>query len=70
MRPDRLLRVGIVGAVVMAICCFTPVLVVLLGTLGLAVWIGWLDLVLLPALAFFLATIGYALWKRHQSTRP
>ncbi len=70
MRPDRLLGVGIFGAVVAAICCFTPVLVVLFGTLGLAAWIGWLDAVLLPALAFFLATIGYGLWLSQRSTRP
>ncbi len=69
MRPDRLVRVGVVGAGIAAICCFTPLLVVLLAGLGLAAWIGWLDLVLLPALAFFLALLGYGLWMRHQSTR-
>jgi mercuric ion transport protein len=69
MRSDRVLQIGIVGVVVAAICCFTPALVVLLASLGLAAWVGWLDLVLLPALAFFLATIGYGLWLRHQSTR-
>lgn len=69
MTPDRLLRVGIIGSVVTAICCFTPVLAVLLGSLGVAAWVGWFDLVLLPALAFFLATIGYELWLKHQSNR-
>lgn len=69
MTPDRLLRVGIIGSVVTAICCFTPVLAVLLGSLGVAAWVGWFDLVLLPALAFFLATIGYGLWLKHQSNR-
>jgi len=64
MRPDRVLRAGIVGTVVAAICCFTPVLVVLLAAFGLAAWVGWLDLVLLPVLVFFLATIGYGRWPR------
>lgn len=47
----RLLRTGIVGSVVAAICCFTPALVLLLGAVGLSAWLGWLDYVLFPALA-------------------
>jgi Membrane transport protein MerF len=50
-RRLRLLRVGIVGAAITALCCFTPVLVVLLGALGLATLTGYLDYVLFPALA-------------------
>lgn len=61
---DRLLRTGIVGSVVAAICCFTPVLVVLLGAIGLSSAVGYLDIVLLPTLAIFLFITGYALWKR------
>ncbi len=64
---DRLLQIGIVGSVVAALCCFTPILVVLLGALGLSGLIGVLDYVLLPALAIFLAITGYALWKRRQT---
>ena len=60
----RLLAVGIVGTVVTALCCFTPVLAVPLGAVGLSAALGWLDLVLLPALAFFAGLTGYALWKR------
>jgi mercuric ion transport protein len=67
MSDKGLLRVGIIGTIVAALCCFTPVLVVLLGALGLAAVIGWLDLVLFPILAFFLAITGYALWKRQQA---
>lgn len=47
-------KVGIVGTVVAALCCFTPVLVILLGTVGLSAWVGYLDYVLLPALVVFL----------------
>ena len=42
---DRILTVGIIGTIVAAICCFTPVLVILLGTLGLSAAIGYLDIV-------------------------
>ena len=64
MNHNSLLKAGIVGTVITALCCFTPVLVVLLGALGLSALVGWLDIVLLPALAIFLALTGYALWKR------
>lgn len=60
----RLLRVGLVGAVVTAVCCFTPVLVVLLSVVGLSSLTGYLDVVLLPALAAFLGLMGYAAWTR------
>ena len=60
----RLLMTGIVGTIVAAICCFTPVLVVLLGGVGLSAWLGWLDYVLLPALALFLALTLYAGFKQ------
>lgn len=63
----RLLPIGLVGTVIAAICCFTPALVVLLGALGLSAAVGYLDLVLLPALAFFLGLTGYALWTRKRT---
>ena len=58
------MRVGVVGTFVAAICCFTPVLVVLLGAIGLAGAVGLLDYVLFPSLALFLGILVYALWKR------
>tara|TARA_R110000787_G_scaffold81953_1_gene177480 strand:- start:369 stop:575 length:207 start_codon:yes stop_codon:yes gene_type:complete len=61
-----LLKAGIVGSIITALCCFTPLLAVLLGAVGLAAWLGWLDVVLLPALAVFLAITGYALWQRRR----
>ena len=64
MTDSKLLQVGIIGSVVAALCCFTPVLVVLLGALGLSALVGVLDYVLLPVLAIFIAITVYALWKR------
>ena len=61
-RRLRLLRVGIVGAAIAALCCFTPVLVALLGALGLATLSGYLDYVLFPALAFFVGLTIYAVY--------
>ena len=63
MKPQTLLKTGIIGTVIALICCFTPVLVILFGVLGLSAFVGWLDMVLLPTLAIFLILTGYALWK-------
>lgn len=64
---DTALRREIGGTVIAALCCFTPVLVVLFAALGLSAWVGWLDFVLFPALAFFMALTGYALWRRRKA---
>lgn len=45
MNNKRLLRTGIIGSVIAAICCFTPVPVLLLGVLGLSALVGYLDYV-------------------------
>ncbi len=63
-RERRLLRFGIIGTLIVALCCFTPILVVLLGAVGLAAVTGYLDYVLFPALAFFIGLTIYALYKR------
>ncbi|MGI9422846.1 MAG: mercury resistance system transport protein MerF [Hyphomicrobiaceae bacterium] len=67
MSADRLLSIGIVGTVVAAICCFTPLLVVLFGAVGLSAWVAGLDMILLPVLAIFIAITVFALWKRQRS---
>ena len=65
----RLLITGIVGAIIAALCCFTPVLAVLFGIVGLSALLGWLDVVLLPALAVFIGLTIYALWRRQRNAR-
>lgn len=64
----RLLITGIVGTIIAALCCFTPVLAVLLGLVGLSALLGWLDVVLLPVLAFFIGLTIYAVWRRRRNT--
>ncbi len=66
MKDRTILRTGIAGTVIAAICCFTPVLVVALGAVGLSAWLGWLDYVLLPTLAIFLGLTVYGLWLRQR----
>lgn len=66
MNDKGLLRFGIAGGVIAVLCCFTPLLVVLLGAVGLSAVTGYLDIVLFPALAFFLGLTAYALWRRQR----
>lgn len=64
LKDNKLACCGATGTVLAAICCFTPVLVVALGAIGLSRWLGWLDYVLMPALGFFVLLTVYALYRR------
>ena len=66
MNDKKLLSTGIVGTAIAALCCFTPLLVVLLGAVGLSAALGWLDFVLLPSLAFFIGLTVYAVYRRQK----
>ena len=67
MKDETILKTGVVGGVVAAICCATPVLVIALGALGLSAWVVGLDYVLLPSLAIFLGMTAYGLWRRNRT---
>jgi mercuric ion transport protein len=60
MQDRALLKLGLTGTIVTAICCFTPTLAWLLALSGLAGWLAWLDYVLLPLFALFLGVTAYA----------
>lgn len=64
MNNRTLLKTGIIGTIIIALCCFTPILVVLLGVVGLAALTGYLDYVLFPALAIFVGIVIYAFIKQ------
>lgn len=59
-----MIKTGIAGSVIAVLCCSTPILVILLGTLGLSAWAGWLDYVPMPALVVFIGITLYALYRR------
>ncbi len=61
------LKTGIIGTIILALCCFTPILVLLLATLGLSAITGYLDYVLLPTLVFFILLTIYALVRRKKN---
>jgi mercuric ion transport protein len=54
------------GSILVALCCFTPILVLTLGAVGLSALTPYLDYVLLPALVMLivLAIVSYGRWKR------
>jgi len=60
-----------IGTVVVALCCFTPLLVLVLGIVGLSFLTPYLDYVLLPALVVLLAVtiISYQRWKKVDAAR-
>ena len=66
MEDRKLLGVGIVGAVIAALCCFTPLLVGLLAAVGLSAAVGWLDYVLVPALVVFVGIVVYAVIRQRR----
>ncbi len=66
MKDTTVIKTGIVGSALIALCCFTPVLLVPLAMLGLSAWLGWLDYVLFPALLVFVGIAGYGVWRRVQ----
>lgn len=57
-----LLSIGLTGSILTALCCFTPILVVLLGIVGLSAIAGYLDYVLFAALIIFAAMLW---WRSH-----
>ncbi len=67
MNDATLIKTGAAGAIVAAVCCATPILVVALGALGLSALTGYLDYVVLPALGFCLGLLAYGLYPQRQS---
>lgn len=68
MKTSTLLKTGTIGVIISALCCFTPVLVLILGAVGLAAWVGYLDYVLMPALLFFAGVIIYAVTRKSRAS--
>ena len=63
MEGNKCFKAGIWGSIIAAICCFTPVLVVGLGLIGLAAFTPYLDYVLFPLLGLFLILAYYG-WSK------
>ena len=69
MDGDKCFKAGLGGSIIAVICCFTPVLVVGLGLIGLAALTPYLDYVLFPLLGIFLILGLYGWSKRKRVVR-
>jgi mercuric ion transport protein len=67
MTNDTFIKTGIVGAVIAAVCCATPILVILLGVVGLSAFTSSIDYVVLPVLAFCIGLIALGVYNRRQN---
>ena len=68
MRERTLITTGAIGAALAAVCCATPLLVVVLGAIGLTGWLAKADYVVFPALILCLGLIVFGLY-RHRLHR-
>jgi mercuric ion transport protein len=66
---DRNLMTGVVAAVIAAVCCATPVMVATVGAVGLTAWLARAGNVLIPALIFCAALIGFSLYRKQRRER-
>ena len=57
---------ALTGTMLVALCCFTPILVILMGAVGLSYFTPYLDMVLLPALVIMivLTFVSYIRWRK------
>jgi mercuric ion transport protein len=63
-RSRTLIATGVVGAVLAAICCFTPLLALALTAVGLTAWLAKADYVVIPVLLLGIALIALGLYRR------
>lgn len=68
MKHKKSFITGIAGTFVVLLCCATPILVILLGAIGLGAITGYLDYVLIPVLAIFLTLTFYSYNKLNKSS--
>lgn len=69
-KEDKMLRTGLVGSVIAAICCFTPLLVIAVAGVGLSAITGWLDYGLFPMLFASMGVTAQALYLRFGTGQP
>ncbi|MEE8432224.1 MAG: mercury resistance system transport protein MerF [Candidatus Desulfatibia sp.] len=61
---------AVTGTILVALCCFTPILVITLAAVGMSAFTPYLDYVLLPALVLMitLTFVSYIRWKKSHNT--
>ena len=69
MHDRTLIITGAIGAVFAAICCMTPLLIIVFGAAGLTAWLAKADYVLIPSLILCLALVAFGLYRRQLRER-
>ena len=69
MNNRAILATGVIGSVLAAVCCATPILAIVFGAIGLTAWLSKADYVLIPALLVFLGLVGFGLYRRRIPAR-
>ena len=68
-KRKNLLKIGVTGSIIAALCCSTPILVILLSAIGLGAVAVYLDYILLPILAGFIILTAYGLFQVMRTRR-
>jgi len=66
-RNIKLIGTGVAGALLSVLCCFTPLLVVLLSAVGLTAFVAKLDYLLIPVFVASIGLVIFALVRRRRS---
>ncbi len=64
MNNNKLLCTGCLGTIIAALFCFTPILFLGLGAVGLSAWLGWVDYMLFPVMFASMGLVALALYSR------
>ncbi len=70
MREKTSLKASIISTIVAAICCFTPVLVIGMGAVGLSAWVSGIDYVVFPIMFVSMGLTANALYVRAGRAGP
>ena len=68
-KGNRLFRIGLISSIVSALCCFTPILVIVFSALGLSTAVVLIDSVVLPVFAGSVLLTLYAFFKKKRLNR-
>ncbi len=64
---NKLVKVGIIGTITaVAACCAIPVLLILLGAVGLGTLTGYLEYILPSTVVIFILITAYGFWKKQK----
>jgi mercuric ion transport protein len=65
MTDRSLTTTAAISAALAAICCATPLLATLLGSVGFSAWLAKVDDVVIPVLPLGIALVAFGLYRRH-----